>query len=281
MDTICVAGAGTMGGNIASVFSAVGFQVRLCDQNKQQAAAGKERLGARVDIRVQRGKLEAQLRDGIMERILPSEIEECGDCVFALEAIYEDEAAKKSIYGQLEQILPADTVIASNTSSLSITALASGLQDPSRFVGMHFFNPADTMRLVEVIHGEYTSEATMQKTEKIAAEIGKTPIRAKENPGFIVNRILIPMINEAAGLLGEGIASAEDIDTAMQLGANLPMGPLHVGDLVGLDVCLAIMEVLQQETGEDKYRPHPYLRKMVRAGKLGRKTGQGFFDYKH
>jgi len=278
--SVCVVGGGTMGATVALTFSRAGFAVHLCGRNMDRSQAGKDQLSSMLERKVSRGKMEAAERDALLERITPSLLADCGDCVLAIEAINEVPEAKKKIYEELEEVLSEGAILASNTSSISITALANGLKHPSRFVGMHFFNPADVMALVEVISGAFTSEETMLATEKIAAELGKTSIRVKESPGFVVNRVLIPMINEAVELLDNGVASAVDIDTAMKLGANHPMGPLELGDLIGLDVCLAIMEVLQSETGDDKYRPHPLLRKMVRAGWLGRKAGRGFHEYK-
>ena len=194
-----------------------------------------------------------------------------------IEVAPENMQIKKTTFKELQEIVKPECIFATNTSSLSITEIGAGLDRP--MIGMHFFNPADRMKLVEVIAGANTPADLVEKIKSIAAEIGKTPVEVKEAPGFVVNRILIPMINEAIGIYAEGIASVEDIDTAMKLGASHPMGPLALGDLVGLDIVLAIMEVLQNETGDSKYRPHPLLRKMVRAGKLGKKTGEGFYNY--
>lgn len=276
---VCVVGAGTMGWSIAQVFGAAGHTVILCDRELALAQKGKLAMEKSLLRQVEKGKLEESAAKAVLARILPSGLSEASDCALAVEAIYENMQAKKEVLRELDRILPGDAVIATNTSSLSVTELAGCLRDPSRMAGMHFFNPAAVMKLVEVIGGARTSEATLDFITRTAEEIGKTPVRVNEGAGFVVNRILIPMINEAAGILAEGVASAEDIDTAMKLGANHPMGPLALGDLIGLDICLYIMEVLQAETGEDKYRPHPLLRKMVRAGKLGRKTGEGFFRY--
>ena len=206
-------------------------------------------------------------------------IEDLADCDFIIEAASEDMEIKKDIFRQLDRICRPEVILSSNTSSLSITEIASVTDRPERVAGMHFFNPAPVMKLVEVVPGYNTSDETIEVVKKVATNLQKTPIVVNESPGFVVNRMLVPMINECVGVLAENIASAEDIDRAMQLGANHPMGPLALADLIGLDVCLSIMEVLHKELGEDKYRPHPLLRKMVRAGKLGQKTGEGFYKY--
>jgi len=279
MKQVCVVGAGTMGWSIAQVFASTGYKVILCDRELSIATSGKTAMEKSLAKQVEKGKLEQKIKDDILANVCPSELSGAKDCVLAIEAIYENMDAKKNIHTQLEAILPPTAVIASNTSSLSITEIASSLKNPSRFAGMHFFNPPTVMKLVEVIGGAHTAPEVLDTVSKIAEEIGKVPVRVNEAAGFVVNRILIPMINEAVGVFADGVASADGIDTAMKLGANHPIGPLALGDLIGLDICLAIMEVLHRETGEDKYRPHPLLRKMVRAGQLGRKSGKGFFAY--
>ena len=273
-----IIGAGTMGSGIAQAFAQCeGFQVRLCDITEELASRGKGRIEAQLMKRVQKGKMEAAAAQTILDRIATGTKDICTDCDLIVEAAFESMDVKQQTFQELMAIARPDCIFASNTSSLSITQIGAKLDRP--LVGMHFFNPAPVMKLVEVIAGINTPRALVDRVKEIAVSLGKTPVEVNEAAGFVVNRILIPMINEAVGVYAEGVASAEDIDTAMKLGANHPIGPLALGDMIGLDVVLAIMEVLQAETGDPKYRPHPLLRKMVRGGLLGVKSGQGFFTY--
>lgn len=275
---IGIIGAGTMGAGIAQAFAQTeGFSVALCDINNEFAANGKNKIAKGFEKRVAKGKMEQAEADTILSRITTGTKEICADCDLIIEAAIENMEIKKQTFKELDEICKPEAIFATNTSSLSITEIGAGLKRP--MIGMHFFNPAPVMKLVEIIAGLDTPADIVEKIKKISEDIGKVPVQVEEAPGFVVNRILVPMINEAVGIYAEGIASVEGIDAAMKLGANHPIGPLALGDLIGLDVCLAIMDVLYHETGDSKYRAHTLLRKMVRGKQLGQKTGKGFYDY--
>ena len=275
---IGVIGAGTMGSGIAQAFAQTeGYEVKLCDVKAEWAENGKAKIAKGLNKRVAKGKMEQAAADAILAKITTGTNEIVADCDLVVEAALEKMELKKEIFKQLEGICKKDCIFATNTSSLSITEISNGLD--RAVVGMHFFNPAPVMKLVEVIAGETTSPETVQKVIEVSESIGKTPVQVNEAAGFVVNRILIPMINEAAFIKMEGVSDIAGIDTAMKLGANHPMGPLELGDFIGLDICLAIMDVLYHETGDSKYRACPLIRKMVRGGNLGCKTGKGFYVY--
>jgi 3-hydroxybutyryl-CoA dehydrogenase len=281
MKKVFVVGAGTMGSGLAQTFvQSKRVQVWLCDQKDEYVHSGLEKVKNGLNRLLAKDRITATDYETIIDNIhLTTDYQDAQDADLVVEAAFEDMAVKKDIFGRLDQICRPETIFASNTSSLSITEMAMGLNHAGNFCGMHFFNPAPVMKLIEVASSIFTTEETKEAVIEIAKSIGKEPVPVKEGPGFVVNRILIPMINEACEILREGIATAEDIDKAMCLGANHPMGPLHTADLVGNDVNLHIMESLFEETGDPKYRPSILLKQMVRANRLGRKTGRGFFEY--
>lgn len=280
MKKVVVIGGGTMGLDIAQVFARKGFDVVVRDIKDEIIQASEARLNKGLDKLVAKGKMDEAGKQAILDKMsFTTDLNVAADADLVVEAAIENLEIKKSIFAELDAICKPETILASNTSSISITAIAAATKRPDKFIGMHFFNPATVMKLVEVIRGANTSDETYKAIYDLSVEIGKEPVEVNEAPGFVVNKILIPMINEACDLLYTGVATAEGIDTAMKLGANHPMGPLALGDLVGLDVCLAIMDTLYNETHDPKYRASLLMRKMVRAGHLGRKTGKGFFDY--
>jgi len=279
--TIAVIGAGTMGAGIAQACAAAGFQVTMRDIEQRFVDAGFRRIRDPLMKRVEKGKMASAEVEAILSKIRG--VVDLKDAVagahVVIEAVFEKMEIKKELYAELDRICPPEVVFASNTSSLSITEMANATKRPDRIVGMHFFNPAPVMKLVEVIRASETSDDTVRLIKDLCGRLGKEAVEVKEAPGFVVNRLLVPMMNEAFNLLQEGVASAEDIDKAMKLGTNMPMGPFELADYTGLDIGLDVMEVLFRETGDPKFRPSTLLRKYVRAGRLGRKTGRGVYEY--
>lgn len=277
---IGIIGSGTMGGGIAQLAAQNGFTVVLEDINEEYVTAGLKQIQERLEKRVIEGKISSVDREKILSRIrISTNLEDCKDSDLIIEAVTENDEIKKQVFNKLDKICREDVIFTSNTSSISITRLAQATGRQDRFAGMHFMNPAFIMKLVEVVRGLRTSQETIDKILSIAGKMGKVPVIVNDSPGFISNRLLMPMINEAVYCLYDGIASIESIDTVMKLGANHPMGPLELADLIGLDVCLDVLEILHKDLGE-KYMPCPLLRKMVAGGKLGRKNGEGFYDYR-
>jgi len=280
INKIMVVGAGQMGAGIAQVAAAAEIEVYLYDIEESLVQKGLKSINRFLEKSVEKGKLDIVKKDAVIKCIVPcTDLNEAVQVQLVIEAVVEDYNIKTEIFKNLDTICPEETILASNTSSLSITALAKNVQRRDKFIGMHFMNPVPLMNLVEIIKGLDTSQKTYEIIKKAGEKMGKTCVEVQDFPGFVLNRVLIPMINEAAYAVYEGVASVEDVDTVMTLGANHPMGPLALADLIGLDTCLAIMEVLHGQYGDSKYRPCPLLRKYVNAGYLGRKSGRGFYSY--
>ncbi|HKF29307.1 MAG TPA: 3-hydroxybutyryl-CoA dehydrogenase [Candidatus Binataceae bacterium] len=280
VSTVGVVGAGQMGSGIAQVTAQAGVRVVMNDVSQEMCSHGLDAIGRNLERMVQRGRFKPEERDRVIARIeTTTNLEDLASADFVIEAVVENEDAKIGLFQKLDQLCPPEVIFASNTSSISITRMGARTRRADRVIGMHFMNPVPAMRLVEIIRGLATSDETYQATRALAERVGKTTMTAQDFPGFIVNRVLLPMINEAIYTLYEGVGGVTDIDTAMKLGTNQPMGPLELADLIGLDTCLAIMEVMHRVLGDDKYRPCPLLKKYVDAGYLGRKSGRGFYKY--
>lgn len=277
---VSVIGTGTMGAGIVQAFAQAGVPVLMKSRSEASYQKALAKITKSLSKLVEKGKMTEEAKNAVLANIsATTDYKALADSDLIIEAAVETMDLKKELFKELDEMCKPETVLASNTSSLSITEIAACTNRPDKVIGMHFFNPATVMKLVEIIKGQKTSDEVTNSITELAKSIGKVPVLVNEAPGFVVNRILIPMVNEGIGILADGVATKEEIDEAMKLGANHPMGPLALGDLIGLDVCLAIMEVLHEEFGDDKYRPHPLLKKMVRANLLGRKTGEGFYKY--